>query len=488
MSLSMVTLVFSAKYFGVSLERDIWILVATFITTIGSAVWGPINETFRTKFIFIKEQEGIESASSKTVSLISYIIGITLLISLAILIFKVPLAYYLSSGNTSSSSIELYCSLLVVILPSMLINQLTQIGISILNAYDIYYIPEVVGAASSIINVLVIISLAPIIGIFSLAVSQYIALLLLLIAILYYLKRLKLFHWRDFQSVKYKDFYAFLLFALPFFIPYIVGQCNAMAEKWLAGLLGEGYISSLDYARQFTTVLQSVISSVLTTVMVPLLAKAYSQNDKKQADLIVRENLTVCFAILAFALPVLFGAASPLCEFFFLRGKVSQESLEIIIRLMRLYSFAFIGVLLYMIIGYALLTSNQAKRYAAWGVLVQLVVLVLNISFIKVTGVYTFPVSLGIAHLIGAAIMSRYLCLDRMNMFYSKIVKYCFVIVSITTVIYFFNLYIEAGTSFVQLMLNVPVLVVVYFIASHWLDVNILAYTRGIYLKIKSKW
>lgn len=38
MSMSVVTLIFSAKYFGVSIERDVWILATTFLVTICSAV------------------------------------------------------------------------------------------------------------------------------------------------------------------------------------------------------------------------------------------------------------------------------------------------------------------------------------------------------------------------------------------------------------------------------------------------------------------
>ena len=56
--ISVITLVLAAKFFGISIGRDVWILVSAFIATVNSAVWGPINETFRTKFIFIREQEG----------------------------------------------------------------------------------------------------------------------------------------------------------------------------------------------------------------------------------------------------------------------------------------------------------------------------------------------------------------------------------------------------------------------------------------------
>ena len=66
---SLITLPITANLFGVSIERDSWVLVTSFITVIGLTIWGPLNETFRAKFIFIKEKEGDIIALSKTVSL-----------------------------------------------------------------------------------------------------------------------------------------------------------------------------------------------------------------------------------------------------------------------------------------------------------------------------------------------------------------------------------------------------------------------------------
>ena len=69
------------------MERDVWLLVLAFITTINLAVWGPINETFRTKFIFLREKEGEVEALRRTASLLSFIVLGTILVSLVILLF-----------------------------------------------------------------------------------------------------------------------------------------------------------------------------------------------------------------------------------------------------------------------------------------------------------------------------------------------------------------------------------------------------------------
>lgn len=143
--MSVVTLIFSAKYFGVSIERDVWILVTTFLVTVCSAVWGPINETFRAKFIFIREQEGEQIALRKTVSLMGFIVAVTVLISICILISLHLITSVIVQHPTDESS-KLFMSLLLIMLPTFLMNELINIGISILNAYEVYYVPEIVGA------------------------------------------------------------------------------------------------------------------------------------------------------------------------------------------------------------------------------------------------------------------------------------------------------------------------------------------------------
>lgn len=480
MSLSMVSLILSAKFFGVSMERDMWVLVTAFIMTLGSALWGPVNETFRAKFIFISESDGKDKALSSAFSLVVFIILITLLLSFIIGIFHDSLGHLLSVSGKSSEGLQLFSLLLIVMLPTLLITQLTSIGISILNAYDIYYLPEIAGGISSIFNILIIILLAPRIGIFSLAISQYMAMGLLLVGVLYYLHKLHVFHLKDIFLVDIQGFWAFFAFSLPFFFPYLVRQVNAFSEKWLAGWLGEGVISSLDYARQFTVVLQSVISSVLTTVMLPLLAKAYAQNDANKYQNIFKENLNVCFCILALAIPILVGAASPLCEFFFQHGKVSFAALEVIVSLTRYYGISFIAVLLYMLIGYALLASNQGKKYAFWGVLVQIIVLCLNVSLIHLLDVYVFPVALGIAHLIGAAMMSVVLLVyDKRNL-YLSVIRYICVVIVLSTVLYIFNHYVNSFSVFVRLLLNILLLLCLIIVSSSMLDIHIFTYIQKI--------
>lgn len=484
LSLSMVTLIFSAKFFGVTVERDMWILATTVLTTICSAVWGPINETFRAKFVFIREQEGEEIALRKTTSLLLFIVGVTLGISLITWIGKNGIASLIVQQSTQES-LHLFVALLLVMLPSLLINELINIGISILNAYEVYYVPEIVGTVSSFLNIFIIVLLAPVIDIYALAVSQYISLVILLVVIIFKIYTLKIFRRKAFACFHFKHVKVFILFALPFFFPYFVGQCNFLTEKWLAGFLGTGNVSSLDYARQFTSVLQGVLSSILTTVMVPMLAVSYARKEKTNFIRIVNENLVVCFAILALAVPMLFGAARPICEFFFLRGKVSVEALELIIILTRMYAIAFIGILLYLIFGFVLLSSDKGKYYALWGVLTQLLVLGINWALVFITGIYVFPISLGCVHFIAALMMSLLLERDIRINFYKHIAQYIAVVIVLCCALYAFDGILENSIPFVGILCHIVYLMLLFLFASKWLDLDVRSYINRFLQKFR---
>ena len=62
----------TAKYFGVSLEKDVWLLAISVVLFLDMAFWGPINETFRSKFIFLRSEIGEIKALQKTKSLLFF--------------------------------------------------------------------------------------------------------------------------------------------------------------------------------------------------------------------------------------------------------------------------------------------------------------------------------------------------------------------------------------------------------------------------------
>ena len=412
MAMSIVTVALSAKYFGISVERDIWVLVSAFLATINLAIWGPLNEIFRTKFIFIREQEGEREALSKTASLLSLIVIGTCIISALIYMFPEELMHVIAPSVGFNQKM-IFVKMLYWLIPTFLINELITIGTSILNAYDSFYVPEVVNFFSGLLNILCLILLAPLIGINSLIVSMYLSLFLLLIVLLYviYKKRIN-FIFRDFVF-SWKKVRPFVLFSIPFFIPYFVSQCNAILEKTLANLLGTGFVSLVDYSRRFTDVLLSVFISVFSAVLVPILSQCYSNHDRQKFSDTFREYSNVVILLLSLTLPLLIGGARPLVTFFYYRGDITMEVVYQIVFLTQLYGVAFIGVAFYVFFGVSLLAQDKGRKYATFGALAQLIMIAFNLLLYRILGVKTFAISLFVSHLCMALLMYKMLDLEQ---------------------------------------------------------------------------
>lgn len=450
-AMSVVTVALSAKYFGIGIERDIWLLVVAFITTINLAVWGPINETFRTRFIFLREQEGESEALHKTASLLSFIILGTALISGLIMLFPEFLMHIIAPSVSESDS-PLFIRMLYLLVPTFLINQLVVIGMSILNAYESFYIPEIVNFFSGILHILCLLLLAPVIGINSLVVSIYLSLTLLLLVLVFciYKKKIKIGRLPLFFS--WKAVKPFVIFSIPFFIPYFVSQCNAIIEKSISNLMGIGIVSTIDYARRFTEVLLGVFLGVLSSVLVPVLSKHYSDHDDLGFLGVFKQYVQVVFLFLALTLPLLVGAALPIDTFFYFRGEITMDTVQEMALLTRFYGISFISVALYLFFGLSLLAQNQGKKYAIYGALAQVIMIVFDVLFYKMLGIYTFVIALFISHTAMAVAMYYCLKLVDKKEVTTYIFRYLFLLLVLITIQIVFNYYLVGMHVILQIL------------------------------------
>lgn len=281
MGLGILNLSISAKYFGVSIDRDEWILALSFILVLDMAIWGPINETFRAKFVFLKHEIGNEASIAKVRSMFSFINFITVLLVIIILIYPRLLTSVIAPKYTESQLIRL-TTMILILTPSFLFNQICQFLTSVLNAYNTFYIPEIAGLFTAVINIVLIILLAPKFGIYALAFGYYLGIILLQIFLMLQLKKLKINVIGNPLKFSYTDVKPFLLFALPFFLPYFLGQISIVVEKSIASTLSIGTVSMIDYSRKFSEIAISVLTSIFTTMLLPVLSQYYAQKNDEQ--------------------------------------------------------------------------------------------------------------------------------------------------------------------------------------------------------------
>lgn len=407
MVIGIINLSLTAKYFGVSFGKDLWILSLTLALFLDSIIWGPINETFRAKFIFLKGEYGELEALNKTKSLLFF----TLLISSAVvglvIVYPNILAKIVAPTYQGAQFDELV-RMVRFIAPVLLINQLTAIGISILNAYESFFIPEISGFISSVINLVLIIFLAPLIGIYSLLVAYYLGIIILLCMIIFQINKLEISIFKGYNNVSINDFIVFFLFALPFFFPYFFGQISSLLEKTLASSLGIGNVSLLDYSRRFTDILISTLTSVLITMLVPVLSRNFIEKKPKDFVFNFMQLYQLGLLFITFVIALFTVCSQSVVDLFYKRGLISNKILSEISELTMYYSWSTLSVFIYTVFGLVLLSSGSSKKYAFFGVIAQGISILLNVIFFKKVGIYIFPISFFVSHLFAGAIMFFY--------------------------------------------------------------------------------
>ncbi len=399
--LSMATLGLTAKFFGISEARDIWLLITALLTSTLALLFGPLNETFRAKFTSLKESETIQKVEIRIRSLLGFYLVIS---CVALCFFYIYPSFFKEIIAPGIENQEAFVAFLYVMAPSILITQTSNLYIGILNAHDIFYIPEIMASISTALNFGLVYFLANHIGIYSLIISQYISLLILLSILIYFLSK-KNIKVTPILIFKWDNIKPFIIYSLPFFLPYIIGQLSNIVEKNLSNTLGEGIVSSLDYSKKFMSILQSILASVLASLMVTDLTKYFVNKNTDMFEQNLKKYTQFLLIILCFGVSFLVGASSPISNFFFLKGEMTPADINFIARLMILYGFSFIGVSLYVFSGVLLLAQNKGKFYAIIGMCTQLGLIILYVSFYKSLGAYIFPIALGSTHLLASCFL-----------------------------------------------------------------------------------
>ncbi|WP_316832385.1 lipid II flippase MurJ [Pedobacter aquatilis] len=447
-----MSLSLTAKYFGVSIDKDVWLLSLSAVLFLDMAVWGPINETFRSKFIFLRGEVGEELALQKTRSLLFFSFIISIGLVCLILIFPEFLAKIIAPTYSGEKYHKLI-NMIVTAAPILLITQMSAIYVSILNAYESFFIPEITGFATSILNLILLILLAPKIGIYSIVISYYIGSILLLILLFIQIRRMKIPIWVGY-NVKFADFKIFFMFALPFFLPYSFGQISGVLEKTLVSTIGIGNVSALDYSRKFTDIFVSVLTSVLVTMLIPVLSSKFVESKPREFSANFMQIFQLGILLLSIIIPIFTSASPFIVDIFFNKGKISSDTLTEISKLTMLYSWSTFPVFVYLIFGMALLASGRGKKYAFYGMLAQIFSIFINLAFVKVVGIFIFPISLLISHMISGMIMA-YKFPFKNRAIVKLFFKYIIILILNTVAVYFCSKIIQFGNGqFLQIVIN----------------------------------
>ncbi|ATA94028.1 lipid II flippase MurJ [Capnocytophaga canimorsus] len=437
--LGVLTLSLTVSYLGVSVEMDSWLVALTGIGTIGLAMWGSINETFRSKFIVIKEVEGEDIALARVHSLLFYIFIFSVLSIVVIWCFPQLLIRFFSTQVFHNRALIL-SEMFRLLAPFILLNQCVAICTFVLNAYDVFYIPEISSAVSQIVNILLILLFAEQLGIYVLIIALYISTVFLLFFLLYKLRKLKV-NIFPLSIPNIEGFKMFFVFSIPFFIPYFFGQLSGVVEKRMATNIGIGAVSILDFSRKIPDIFNGVILSLILTMLLPTLTKFFVNRQQEDFQKIFLEIYQLALFCLISFVTLFFVGGDDLLTLLYGRGKITTNNLQEIIYVSKVYAVSLFGIFSYIVFGMVMLSINKGKVYAFFGALTQVVTILMNVLLVDYFGIIVFPITILIAHMISAFFMFLYFPYGRKKILITSMKYYLYGVVSCFVVYYTFKEY-----------------------------------------------
>ncbi len=475
----------SAEFFGLSINRDIWVITSGFIVNINNSFFNPISDVFKIKFIQIKEEESLHSALVKTGSLlVIYILFIIILIIIFFFFGKSIIQNLFSVGDLF---LNRYYTYINILLYSILFTQFSSIGIGILNANNIFYVPEITAFFTSIGNLVIIYFGTKYVGVVSLYLGQYFNLITLSVIIIFFLKKnkiLPIIRWDNKFVLKAKDF---IWFGTPFYFPYFIGQINSLIEKGLSNRIGIGIISMIDYAQKFTLLFQVVFTNIILTAIIPQLTKNYYRKEWDVYNHSFYSYLKFIVFILSFFVPLLYINAYEINYIFFKRGAITSSDIEQITHLTKLYSLSFIFICLYVYISPVMISQTKNKLQALLGVITQIGIIIFNCLFYKIYNQSIFPISMGIFHLITFFIMIYLINIRNKNKIFIYIIKSIVILFLLIIMAEIINIFIISDNIYISLLLKIGIMTIIILTTSPFIGINVIVYVNMILSRWKLK-
>ena len=123
--------------------------------------------------------------------------------------------------------------------------------------------------------------------------------------------------------------------------------------------------------------------------------------------------------------------------FLYDQGSIEPSRLKEISTLAMYYSWAGLPIFLYLLSGFTLLASGQQKKYAFYGIITQLIMIMANYLLVQRLHMYVFPFTAMAAHAVSAVIMLMYFPHAGAGVFRTLLKYLCFLLLTCFSVLAF---------------------------------------------------
>lgn len=386
-----------AKYFGTGIEASAfeasYAIPEVLFTSIGAA----LSTTFIPVFMQHLSRDSKEEAVKFTRNVVNILLVVTIILSivgvgLAPLIVKV--FYPGFHGEIYYTTV----SLVRIMFPIIIFIAVSFTYVGVLQSQGEFNIPAALSLPSNIINIIYLIFLSSIFGIYGFAVAVLVGWSSQVLIQIPALKKLG-FLYKPVLSFKDEGIKKMFVLAGPVLMVTMVQQVSFFISNGIASGLGNSAISVLRYAFYLYTIIVGVFTYALSAVVFPTLSKMHADNNNEQLKSLINKAIK---AIIFVLFPVMVGLMIlkvPIIRVLLERGKFTHESTQITAMVLFYYSIGALGLGVQEILNKVFYAIGNTKTPMVAGIFGAALNIVLNITLVRYLGVGGLALSTSITAL-----------------------------------------------------------------------------------------
>lgn len=377
--ISFFTQVVVAYFFGTGIERDAYFAASVLPTYIATIYTGSMGVVFLPLLMDLKVNQPtkVPHFISRSINLS---LSLLMIVFLTLLFFRSETLRYIAPGFDKERS-SLATSILLILLPTIFLQGLSSILISLFHAENRFACPAVSTILTSTVTFTFVICFNQQMGIHSLAFGTLAGWTASTLMLLPFLRRQ--FRYSFSLGLREQEIKAYVKAAFPLVLAGIIYRSNTIFERMFASLLPIGSISYLGYANQVVAIFTTITTQGIVTTLFPLLSKAWTERNLDLLKRYYRTSLRVIFVICIPISMLYITFKIPFTRIIFERGSFNHESTVAVGMLISIMMGTFIFASINSITSKLLYITKQSTIGAINGVAELIIYVILSFALLK---------------------------------------------------------------------------------------------------------
>lgn len=370
-----------ASKYGSGYETDTYFVAMTATTIIMTTVGASLNTSLIPVFSEIESIRGKRGKLNFFNNILNVIFFLTVVLALLSFLLS-PVIIRILARGFEGEQFELAVKLNRIGLPIIISLGFTYVFSGFLQSSQIFGPSAIMGIPYNFVFIFFLLILADRESIYGLMLASVLAsttqFLIQVPAI-----RHQGFRYRLYVNFKDKYLKKILSLVIPVLLGSTVQQINTVIDKTLASNLVDGSISALNYAAKMNDVVVSVFIAAITTVVFPMLSKAFAQGDRGAIRSIMEQGINTILIITVPATIGIMVLSEPIVRIFFERGAFDSTATYMTSSALFFYSIGLVGISLRLMLNKVFYSFHDTKTPMINGVISVGLNVVLNLIFVR---------------------------------------------------------------------------------------------------------